>query len=607
MSGNAEDMRGRREKPHLVIYRPGSGPLRKSAPEEDSTNNSPDNHLRTNFDPGSDDWRRNSKVTHEPFKTLTNERRAQPPRRSNLTEAQSPDSLSDLRRKSRKPEQAIYVPKPLAQAIAERDDFAKPSSSVSGRGSRTDTGQEEKWDKEDAKRSQPSNPRGDRYNMGAAERPGLKAGEDRPQRSVEGERPLWRAESPREVRQASEPRSLPPDIHRTRDTRSVEPSGRWTGDKGQAKPPSGRRGSRDGMGPKSHPCYDTLPPRLKKKYLAENMISEPTASSYIGTNSEAVWDGSTVTFQGSSGVNYRPHTLPLPHYPPGPQPPRSENWYQTLPAPSTRGRGRLRPEDLELERLESAVGRMSCTFPQEAASGANIDRTPTSTPPPVRTETPSAGYALSHGRNYQHPVLPDVRNYHHPATSSNDKMYQHGGTAALPSDGRNYHHGASTGRGHNTGARTQTHPIQGQDSRVPSNDVRVQYPHESKPTVNNQNLYSSAPSPAPRQQNNASNSCENTAPSLPATVEERAPLRELSSPLLDWSEEVELSERLEAEAAVSDAMTRSSSLVSLFDSDVGGYDMCTPRSCICGYQNTLKQEVYQPGKQGTVVEQLHVR
>jgi len=86
----------------------------------------------------------------------------------------------------------------------------------------------------------------------------------------------WSNGPSRGVRLGSEPRSLPPqnsswDYQRTRDTRSVEPTG-WSSEKVQAKPPSGRRGSGKDMpysnsGKPSGRSFNNpeIPPRFKRK------------------------------------------------------------------------------------------------------------------------------------------------------------------------------------------------------------------------------------------------------------------------------------------------------------------------------------------------------
>lgn len=532
----------RRGKPQVGIYRPGSGPLRKSAQGDEETvlfdnvrkaKSSIENSLTNSV---SEEFKRGGKKPNHP--SLQEHLNSTSKRSNNMMEAtvvsnhsrgltdiedkmrnvqlslpgsnfkdqrnsidrvspgvNTKSAASDTRKKNRKPEQAIYIPKALAQAIAERDvankslvdtiegkiaasiSCPKEKSSLKGR---TDCSsqsvKEECWDEavnhyshsdhsNRELRSQrpdvldrnvgPQLNRGESFRRmkyegnrksgrGAGEKEkdwaergmgsgivkqggvsSLKSNECKPHsvrysgncknyQSVDGDlkneednhTSSWnslsstslhlyhqgRRDAPlvsREIRQVSEPRALPPtslplETNRMRDTRSVEPVGTsggrgWNGDKVQAKPPSGRRGSvkdcsmlpsANKSNPKPHPCYDSLPPRLKKKYLAENMAS---STSYIGTTSEDVWDGSTVTFQGSVGNYHQHHHVHqqqvYPHHPLSPnlplqnQEPSShlvqhnmeEQWAHTLPNSRARGRGRLRPDELEMERMVAAA------------------------------------------------------------------------------------------------------------------------------------------------------------------------------------------------------------------------------------------------------------
>lgn len=138
----------------------------------------------------------------------------------------------------------------------------------------------------------------------------------------------WRAESPsstsgrmyrsesitglspsREIRQASEPRSLPVDTSRhQRDTRSVEPQPPPLPAL-PPKPPTGRRGRDSKQGIKSN-----LPPRFQKKAeMAANALDD--------------WDGSkSLMFQGHA---------------------------HTLPHSGSRGRGRHRQDDMRSDMTAS--------------------------------------------------------------------------------------------------------------------------------------------------------------------------------------------------------------------------------------------------------------
>lgn len=581
----------RRGKPQVEIYRPGSGPLRKSAQGDEETvfydnvrraKSSIENSLSSSV---SEEFKRGGK---KPNHSLSQEHLNSTSKRSNdvreptdvsihsrgLTaiedrmrnvqlsvpgssfkdQRNSFDHVSpggstksvagDAKKKCRKPEQAIYIPKPLAQAIAERDvankspvdmtdekiatniNCTKEKNSQKGQTDYSSQSVEEEcWDEEvnhyshsdhsnRELRSQrpemldrnggPQINRGESFRRmkydgnrksgrgtgekekdwgdkgmgnGMVKQSGvssLKSNECKPHsmkysgncknyQSVEGDlknqednqTSSWNTESStsahlyhqgrtdvpvvsREIRQASEPRALPPaslplDTNRMRDTRSVEPVGTsgghgWNGDKLQAKPPSGRRGSvkdcsilpsANKSNPKPHPCYDSLPPRLKKKYLAENMAS---SSSYIGTTSEDVWDGSTVTFQGSGGSYHQhhhqhrrvhqqqqvhPHHPPTPHLPYQNQEPSShmvqyntqEHWAHTLPNSRARGRGRLRPDELEMERMVAAAARFSRSL--------TPDRLPM--PPTSSTGPPSSGHVFRRVPSQENLLWPDDR------------------------------------------------------------------------------------------------------------------------------------------------------------------------------------------------------
>ncbi|XP_054290937.1 telomerase-binding protein EST1A isoform X2 [Macrosteles quadrilineatus] len=235
----------------------------------------------------------------------------------------------------------------------------------------------------------------------------------------------------RNMRQASEPRSLPlSSLHidkQGRDTRSVEPTDehQWQQERSTQKPPSGQYGRRGNKQSYSkhkqyHLSFESLPPRLQKKYMEENGLQEPPVhptysgnindkpymgsnpdltyngtgsepfyssqsssfnpaakssyvgmnTTYIGTNSEDAWDGGSLTFQGNNQTFYS--TVPPPtmfHHPPPPlittqAPPHF--WSQTLPHVRGRGRGRVPHHELERERIAFEEARMARSLTPDA-------------------------------------------------------------------------------------------------------------------------------------------------------------------------------------------------------------------------------------------------
>ncbi|KAJ8970512.1 hypothetical protein NQ314_001188 [Rhamnusium bicolor] len=264
----------RRGKPLQQIYRPGSGPLRKSnigiEESESDTNiviNSRQNqskHLLPN-----DDLRHKSEGS-SPRDKITDI--------DSTTSRLGDISLSkDTTRRQKKPEQMLYVPRPVAQAreLNSSQDFNRNSFTQSN-------GNERKFDPNDKF----GNNRTKRYV-------------DRKRGDVDDFHEEW--PSGYRPRQGSEPRGVNngsgPNWHtpRERDTRSVEPSGvsnrNYANEKIQSKPPSGRRHSTIGLEQdKRHKVnLDNLPPRFRRKFLGE---TTPTP--------EETWDGSSLTFQGHS-------------------------------------------------------------------------------------------------------------------------------------------------------------------------------------------------------------------------------------------------------------------------------------------------------------------
>lgn len=276
----------------------------------------------------------------------------------------------------------------------------------------------------------------------------------------------------RNLRQVSEPRSLSLNSvqteNRGRDTRSVEPGedNSWSQDRFNQKPPAGLYGKRSNSKvthPKHkqhHMSFDQLPPRLQKKYMEENGLQElpsqcpyPTTSSeksyygsnpdcatdseasfaspapqqsylmtntkpsylgmnttFIGTNSEDPWDGSSVTFQGTHpNTFYTNVPPPLPNIfsrPPPPLPQMTPSiWSQTLPPARARGRGRGRVPQHELERDKITFDELRMTRSLTPDAVRELEG-PVSLPPEPFHQTQEECKGAQNNQNNAVSVLP---------------------------------------------------------------------------------------------------------------------------------------------------------------------------------------------------------
>uniref|UniRef100_A0A1Y1L3P3 PIN domain-containing protein n=2 Tax=Photinus pyralis TaxID=7054 RepID=A0A1Y1L3P3_PHOPY len=484
-----------RGRPHQQIYKPGSGPLRKTGQHlEDTESDTSFAHSRPHY----------SKDSHYRYKHKND--------RNNIEIEALDYKIGDLdikddsRRRTKKPDQTFYVPKPVAQA-RETPSINRSNDNLShidNKSVANNNGSE-------------SDPRSKRYSN-----------RRRPSDVIDLQE-NWRSNSPsrRDVRQGSEPRAYQPNNWNrgVRDTRSVDPSGggppprNYGGGHMYTKPPSGRRHSSVGLEQekRQQKNLDSLPPRFKKKYLEENKLDV----NYIGTHSEGTWDGNSLVFQGSNqhhsnqqsqqGYPMKPPTS-LPHSNMHMEPPyhnqhMSDNYnssYYTLPR---RGRGRSRiPQDYEY----SVGGSYRSVTPDRVQRGSPTNSRPT---------TPLM---------YQH------------KTRSNENLYR-GGNRFESSNRMPRNRGNFT---HNTAGRRDT-----RREDYPKNQTEQSAPthkfHEEPQCM-------SAPSPSPPPA-----ATEPTPPPI-ATVPD-------NNRILDWSEEVELQVQLDAEEAFSDVVTRSSSMASLVE------------------------------------------
>lgn len=250
----------KRGKPQQQIYRPGSGPLRKSTPNIEETESDTNLLIGNKQD--------NYRSAQNRYKSEGSSPRDRLHDIDSTTERIGDMTIKDNTRKTRKPEKEIYVPRPLAQALVETHE--KSFQHVNG-----------------------NNPEGGKSKRYSNRR-----------RPNDGREDEWRPSSPfhpsnRGARQGSEPRAASHQSgwQRSRDTRSMEPSSagnrNYNSDKINNKPPSGRRHSATGMFNMEQ--LEQLPPRLKKKYLEEHNIKL--------ARQEESWDGCSMTFQVT--LNYR--------------------------------------------------------------------------------------------------------------------------------------------------------------------------------------------------------------------------------------------------------------------------------------------------------------
>ncbi|XP_015171986.1 PREDICTED: telomerase-binding protein EST1A isoform X1 [Polistes dominula] len=511
-------MRGGCNRAPQALYRPGSGPLRKSEKFADDFDHENNSQVKT----------KSTSVQHR-LKQSQSNRCSQlhhsppPPHAESLNEklndmhinfkSDNSDQMQegfksnyggDPRRKSRKPEQQLYVPKKVKEALAEQD--------VANRFDR-DHEREESEDRDShSNRSfkvHKHRNRSDGRN-GRNEHNKRFLGNRRNHTNENEE--SWRSESPlsaknygnrrdnlREVRQGSEPLFVTPnnpsDFSRTRDTRSVEPAG--YPDKYQGKPPSGKKCVANKL--------EYLPPRFQKKYLIDNGLALPNTS--LGSTVEETWNGTTGSsvyysseIQHSQTMQNLPTSGPLP-----PQP----SWSNTVPVRS-RGRGRLRPEE-----IEGPTNTFRPVTPDQCSA------------PSSRSHTPSQEYT---NRSYDRRGSNSTMYTSMESLSRADSVVMPSSTYALSNSNRSQ--------------------ISSEERHSASSPIPLQHRTYDEQRVNNSNERKSMEKYRSQQMLSPSKS-ESFSP-LPDRSTERT---------LDWSEEVELNEKLEAQH-----LSRSSSMQSLRES-----------------------------------------
>lgn len=287
----------KRNKPQQRLYKPGSGPLRRSCYGFDTMDTY-----------NTDIVRKEKYQNHYGSQNSVND----------VNVGNRDLSAANMRLK--KPEQQLYV--------AKSSDFPSDSERLSRGSIRSDS-------------SNPYNSRkapndSDKsYNSGSGNR---SRGAPRRDRKLENDskKEGQSNDFSRSFRQTSETRSMSPkhfhskdqnSSDRNRDSRSMETSGGRHSSMAGGKPPSGRRNSAGYVSDTSRPKYmvnlDNIPPRFRKKYLEQS-------GHYSSKSVDQI---------------YKDKNIMNPPIPPSSQDHYNStgpNWSQTLPS---RGRGRLRDSE----------------------------------------------------------------------------------------------------------------------------------------------------------------------------------------------------------------------------------------------------------------------
>ncbi|XP_015110321.1 telomerase-binding protein EST1A [Diachasma alloeum] len=478
-----------------LLYTPGSGPLKKTGYQCDYyPNDMPMYHHERPKPTSVQDRLKVAQYNNTNSSQKSQDNLADKLNDVHINYRQNSDQgkgnhYGDPRRRNKKPEQQLYVPKKVQEALAERDVANR--SPVQQNWDRPRD--RDDWDTQSSRSPRPARPNRPPDPPRPSDHSQKRFSSRRNRKPSETD-DSWRPESPRSyqnpqnhqnhhrnVRQGSEPPTSPQlsqnhqnhhEPPRIRDTRSVEPSY----DKFPRKPPLGRKHLS-----KVFSKLESLPPRLQRKHLAENGIDLPPP------NPEDTWDPSKSTI-------FYPQMHHQPYYPPSAPtaPPPPQQWSNTVPVRS-RGRGRLHQEDLE--------------------------------PPNPRPGTPDQ-YSAPSSRS------------HTPSQELMTRSYER--------------------RGSNSTMYTSMESLSRMDVG-PSSYSSDNYPRRG-------------PSPKPNDNSERQNLGQEAQTSSASKGEVLSSLPDMPLGTFDWSEEVELSERLENER-----LSRSSSISSFRENaSVSGHSSNAP-------------------------------
>ncbi|XP_044755444.1 telomerase-binding protein EST1A [Coccinella septempunctata] len=575
-------------KPQQRYYTPGCGALRRA------NNGIEESESDTNLIVNSKENRNQSHIDTK-FRSEGNTPRNTSHHADDMMDKFNDLSFKDTPKKNRKPDIELYVPRILAQnkrsdqengasRSQKRDNYSQERDNI-GDTDRNSFGRANGNEKRFESHSN------DRFNTNKSKRYSSNRRRGSEQKEFNDE---WseRNNQSRQMRQGSEPRNSdnftrePNNWQRMRDTRSMEHSRPPVsnsysnyGDKSYpSKPPSGRRNS-------AIDKINELPPRFKKKMLEEGKLKNINLQ-------EDGWDGSSsITFQNTS--SHHKNYSSLEDYQPGPGSyatlPNSHNTqsnfvpghnygFSTLPARS-RGRGRLNYDQYDYGSVGRSIdNRSPChSRPSTPQSVGGSFRDDTFGRPTSRPQTPSFNRRNDYNRsneesyhsssrqssqerqrrnnykdNYQNRQQEDNysqrRNDDRHNTRSKDDSYQQN-RGELRNNRRRNDYRDRRGRG--DFRRDEYRGQNSQDEKLNENSTGA----------------SAALDTASSQWEEVSGADTPVAPASPKALETPIKPEEEGENFFDWSEDVEKCSKLEQEA-LSDAASRSSSVISLVDNSV---------------------------------------